>query len=77
MTKKIRRTEINIETRKLTVIRSRGKLQVYCPRCQKTVTAFSFVELAEILQMTETGDFHQVQTHDGSFICGNSLENKK
>jgi len=78
MTKIIRRTEINIETRKLTIIRLPGKSnQVYCQRCQKSVAAFSFEQLATISQTVETGDFHQVETVHGLLVCGNSLENKK
>jgi NAD-dependent SIR2 family protein deacetylase len=78
MTKKIRRTEINMVTRKLTIIRSHGKFnQVYCQRCQKSVTAFSFEQLAAISQTIETGDFHQVETVSGLLVCGNSLESKK
>lgn len=53
MTKKIRRTEINIETRKLTIIRSHGKSNpVYCRRCQKPVTAFSPVKINKMKQFS-------------------------
>lgn len=78
MTKKIRRTEIIIETRKLTIIRSHGKSdRVYCRSCQKLVTAFSFEQLAAISQAATAGDFHQVETIHGSLVCVNSLEIKK
>ena len=75
MIKKIRRTEINIETRKITIIRSRGKFdQVYCQRCQKSVTAFSFEQIAAISQTVATENIHQVETARGLQVCGNFLE---
>ncbi len=70
--------EINIETHKITTIRSSGRFnQVYCRICEKSVTTFSFEQLETISQLMETTDFHLIQTIKGSLVCGNSLENNK
>jgi hypothetical protein len=78
MTKQIRRTEINIETHKITTIRSHSRLNpIYCLICRKPVATFSFEQLEAISQLLETKDFHLIQTIKGSLICGNSLEINK
>jgi hypothetical protein len=78
MTKQIQRTEINIETHKITTIRSTSRLNpVYCVICQKSVATFSIDQLESISQLVETKDFHLIQTINGSLICGNSLEINK
>jgi hypothetical protein len=78
MTKQLRRMEINIETHKITTIRSSGRWNpIYCTICQKSVVAFSFDQIETISQLMETKDVHLIQTIKGSLICGNSLENNK
>jgi hypothetical protein len=75
MTKQLRRMEINIETHKITKIRSTNRLNtIYCIICQKSVTTFSIDQIESISQLMETKDFHLIQTIKGSLICGNSLE---
>ena len=77
MSNKIRRTEINIETHAVTIIRMRGsQTSIYCQRCQKTVAAFTPAQVSTFLPKTdvhrslETGDFHLINE---SLVCGNSL----
>jgi hypothetical protein len=78
MTKQIRRTEINIETHKITIIRSLGRSNpIYCRVCEKSVTTFSIEQLQIISQQIETNGFHLIQTNKGSLVCGNSLELNK
>jgi hypothetical protein len=78
MTKQLRRTEINIETHKITKIRSTNRLNtIYCVICQKSVATFSIDQLESISQLMKTKDVHLIQTIKGSLICGNSLENNK
>ena len=75
MTKQLRRMEINIETHKITTIRSSGRLnQFYCRICEKPVITFSLEQLEVISQQVETNGFHLIQTNNGSIVCGNSLE---
>jgi hypothetical protein len=67
--------EIDIETHKITIIRSLGKSNpIYCRVCEKSVTAFSLEQLQVISQQVETNSFHLIQTNKGSLVCGNSLE---
>ena len=84
MVNKTRRTEIQIETRELTIIRVRGRqFSAYCGRCQKTVAAFtfeqvrSFFPVADIRRSIETKEIHLVEAENGSLVCGNSLVNKQ
>lgn len=77
MTKQIRRTEIKIETLKITIIRSHSRLNpIYCRICDREVSTISFEQLAAISQAA-TLDFHQVETIDGLLVCANSLESNK
>ena len=55
MTNKTRRTEIQIETRTVTVIRTRGKqFSAYCEHCRANVPSFTANQTAELLQMTDS-----------------------
>ena len=55
MTNKTRRTEIQIETRTVTVIRTRGKqFSAYCEHCRTNVPSFTANQTAELLQMTDS-----------------------
>ena len=86
MVTKTQRTEIQIETHEIKVIRFRGRqFSAYCERCQATVSAFTPEQTAKLLQMAfvdvcrfvEAEKFHLVGTKRGlPFICGNSLDNK-
>ena len=77
MNKQIRRTEIKIETHKITTIRSHSRLNpIYCQICNREVAAFSFQQLEAISELMETADFHLIQTINGSLVCGNSLDNQ-
>lgn len=86
MMSKIRRTEIQIETREVKIIRLRGKrLSVYCERCQQTITPFTLDETAEFFETTLTDvcrligadKFHLVSsTRSVPLVCGNSLGNE-
>lgn len=88
MARKTRRTEIQIETHEVKIIRFSGKQDsVHCDRCQETVSAFTHKQTAELLQMNltdvcgliEADKLHLVRTTRGlPLVCGNSLgsENK-
>lgn len=78
MMKQIRRTEINIETRKITTIRATGRLNpIYCRICEKPVATFSLEQLEIISQQMETRGFHLIQINKVALVCGNSLEINK
>lgn len=84
---KIRRTEITIETKSLTIIRINGKRQTaFCECCQKVVAAFapeqvagfSRLSLAEVCRRVEAKQIHLTRTErSAALICGNSLEGKE
>lgn len=79
----MRRTEITIETRSLTIIRINGAhYSVHCQHCRQTVTAFApeqiakalQLELAEICRRVETKHIHLTDNGRGTaLICGNSV----
>ena len=85
-TKKIRRTEIQIETHEIKIIRLRGKrLSVHCDFCRAEVKAFTLDETAAFFQMTMTDvcrligadKFHLVSSmRSPPLVCGNSLGNE-
>src|SRR5688572_33491107 len=83
MTNQTRRTEIQIETHKVKVIRIRRKPPfARCGRCGEIVTALTPEQTAEVLEMTqdevllllEDGRVHLVNSERGmTLICGNSF----
>ena len=83
MTNQTRRTEIQIETREVKVIRLRRKPALaLCERCGDIVTALTPEQTAEVLDMTqdevllllEDGNVHLVSSERGpALICGNSF----
>jgi hypothetical protein len=83
MTTQTRRTEIQIETHEVKVIRLRRRPALaLCRHCGEIVTALTPVQTAEVLEMTEDevlllledGRFHLVNSERGfALICGNSF----
>lgn len=82
-----RRTEITIETRSITIIRTNGvPFSAQCEHCRQTVAAFapeqvakvSRLDLTEICRRIEEGKLHLTDRRRGvALICGNSLEDRK
>lgn len=84
-----RRTEITIETRSITIIRTNGAHHsAHCRHCLQTVAAFApeqiaaalRLDLTEICRRVQTEQIHLVSSERGTaLICGNSLagENNK
>jgi len=84
MTKTIRRrTQIDVETHEVTIIRTVGhRDQQYCQNCRSTVLAFApertaellRIDMAEVFARVGKGDIHLTRTTRGTvFICGVSL----
>ena len=83
MTSQTRRTEIQIETHEVKVIRLRTRPTLArCGRCGEIVTALTPEQAAEVLEMTrddvllllEDGRAHLVNSERGlALICGNSF----
>jgi len=83
MTSQTRRTEIQIETHEVKVIRFRTRPTLArCGRCGEIVTALTPEQAAEVLEMTrddvllllEDGRAHLVNSERGlALICGNSF----
>lgn len=83
MTSKTRRTEIQLETHEVKIIRFRPTLlSAYCWRCGSIVTAVTPEQAAELLQRTladiycsvNEGRLHIAGTARGlPLICGNSV----
>ena len=81
-----RRTEITIETRSITIIRTNGAHHsAHCQHCRQTVAAFAPEQIAEALQLDLTEICRRVAmkhihlTNNGrgtALICGNSLGNE-
>jgi len=81
-----RRTEITIETRSITIIRTSGThYAAHCQHCRQTVAAFAPEQIAAALQLDLTEVCRRVEmkhihlTNNGrgaALICGNSLEEK-
>lgn len=84
-----RRTEIYVETRSVTVIRTADKKSfsaAHCERCGTTVPAFTpeqvavFLDfnLAEVFRRIGNAELHLTQTNRNlALICGNSLQNSE
>ena len=74
-----KRTEITVETHEVTIIRTRGRLSVFCEICQAEAQVFSppqivsvfRLELAEIKQLFQNKRIHFVGSTE--MLCGNSL----
>lgn len=77
------RTEITIETREITVIRTVGGRQTdYCENCLKNVSAFAPKKITDVLRLSVTEICRRVETKQihltdsglgAALICGNSL----
>lgn len=86
MTSKTHRTEINIETHEIKIIRQRGKpISVYCEYCEAMTTGFTLEETAALFETTLTdvcrrigaGEFHLVSSTRGvPLVCGKSPGNE-
>ena len=75
MTNTTHRTEIQIETHDVTIIRrQRREFSVYCNRCEKDVSTFTSQQISSWLRMIQTGDIHLIETDQGKLVCRNSLE---
>ncbi len=83
--RKIRRTEITIETHSVTIIRFKGNSSIaHCERCQKPVAALPIEKFTELLRLdlmevcrrVQTGELHLTETgRSVALICGGSLNN--
>src|SRR5687767_2165522 len=81
--KTTRRTQIDIETHEITIIRGNGaQKRQYCDRCRRTVPVFEFDELTPLAQIAaddirarlKAGTIHLASAGDkGGGICGNSV----
>lgn len=77
-----RRTQIEIETHEITLIRTSGRRSThYCERCRRTVVALEAEGFAELLKQkpeeidrrVQADSLHLVNTRPGNgIICGNS-----
>ncbi len=85
MKKTTRRTEIQIESHEITIIRTpSGSTFVYCEQCTRRVAAFTPEQVSAFLRMTltdvsgfiENAKFHLVGKERGmALVCGDSLNN--
>lgn len=74
-----KRTEILIETHRVTRVRTRRAAAVFCQICQQEVSVFSAPQIIPLLQtnlletkrLFQSGEIHFVG--DTEMICGNSL----
>lgn len=83
MNKKTRRTEIQIETHEVKVIRMSGRqFRAFCEYCEAMAAVFTPDQVAELLQMSPNnalglvneGKLHLVRADCGlALICGKSL----
>ncbi len=83
MTNKTRRTEIQIETHEVKIVRLRSKqVLARCGHCGEIVTALTPEQMAEVLETTQDVVFHLlegekvhlVNSQRGlALICGNSF----
>jgi hypothetical protein len=85
MESKVRRTEIQIETHEVKVIRlpSRPSLAL-CERCSDIVTALTPEQTADVLGLTREDVFRLVESErvhlvspERAIICGNSFGDEK
>ena len=75
MTNIKRRTEIQIETHEVTVIRTnRVQASVYCDHCHQNVPTFTSEQVSRWLRMIESGQVHLIEADGGTLVCRNSLE---
>lgn len=80
MRKITRIQEITVETRSVTIIRSRGfQTTTFCQNCGQSVTAFPIEQITdlldknaeEIFELIERGDLHLAETDNAHpLICG-------
>ncbi len=83
MKKTKRRTEIQIESHEITIIRTAsGTTFIYCGQCARRVAAFTPEQVSAFLRMTLTdvcdfiknAKFHLVgKEHGIALVCGDSL----
>lgn len=86
MTNKIRRTEIQIETHAVKIVRLRTKqVLALCGHCAEIVTALTPKQTAEVLEMTQDEVFRLLESERVHLvnserslvlICGNSFGNE-
>lgn len=75
-----RRTEIKIETHRITIIRTSGTpFSVHCETCGRQVSAFGGeltnalrLSVSEMETMRQTGEIHFVASNS-ELVCGNSF----
>ena len=64
-----RKTQITIETRSITIIRTSGRpLSAHCEHCLKTVPAFAPEQIAAFLRVEPAEVYHRVETKQIHFI---------
>ena len=77
-----KRTEITIETRKVTIIRRRHSHEyAYCDQCSQIVISFTLAELSAAAGISESdiaggldsGGFHTIGSSRMLKLCGNSI----
>ena len=77
-----RRTVITIESHRLTVVRSRRPIEMWCKECDKDLpmltpeaaAAFAGVSPRAIYRCVESGELHFIDTSDGTLlICSGSF----
>ena len=75
MSTKIRRTQIQIETHEVTIIKSGRKHNaVYCGHCEKRVSGYTEQQVSAFLRLIQTNELHLIETNDGLLVCGESLD---
>jgi len=77
-----RRTIITVESQRLTVVRSRRPIEMWCKECDKDLlmltpeaaAAFAGVSQRAIYRCVESGELHFIDTSDGTLlICSGSF----
>lgn len=75
MSTKIRRTEIQIESHEVTIIKSGHRHNaVYCEHCEKPVSGYTQRQVSAFLRLVQTNGLHLIETNDGLLLCGESLD---
>jgi hypothetical protein len=78
-----RKTQITIETRSITIIRTKGAFfSTHCGQCRKTVTGFTTAQLATVLQkdiaeisnLLKNSELHLTGDGHTALICGGQRE---
>jgi len=78
MLNKSRRTEIQIETHDITIIRThRRQFSTYCSQCQEYVSTFTTEQMWTWLRSIQNGEAHLIEPGQGAILCGNSPERKR